>query len=81
MEYGIVLYLVQHQGAMCRSSRLVAALMGVEESDSLAGARLRSHILRIRRHLRAIEPGQEPISNVRGIGYRLDAPPEPGPGA
>jgi DNA-binding winged helix-turn-helix (wHTH) protein len=66
---------------MCRSSRLVAALMGLEESDSVAGARLRSHILRIRRQLRTIEPGHELIPNMRGIGYRLDAPPEPGPGA
>ena len=78
MEFAILLYLVQHQGAMCHSSRMVAALMGDELSDSDAGARLRSHVLRIRRQLRWIEPGHELISNVRGMGYRLDAPPEPG---
>ena len=74
LEYAILLYLVQHRGTMCRSSRMVAALMGEEQSDSVAGARLRSHILRIRRQLRAIAPGVDLISNVRGMGYRLDVP-------
>lgn len=74
IEFGILAQLAKRQGTMCPAARIVEEVFPAERGDVPPSARLRSHILRIRRQLRAVAPNEDLITNVRGIGYRLDPP-------
>ena len=73
-EYAILLYLVQHQGTVCRADRIVEVVMGDKPSELSPSDRLKTYVRRIRRQLRELAPGSEMIANVHGVGYRLDVP-------
>ena len=71
-EFGILLYLAEHQNTLCASNQIVAAVAGEKLSGKRAIAVLKTQILRIRNELRRVAPGHELIRNVYGVGYRLD---------
>ena len=72
-EFAILGYLVAHAGALCRSTEIMSALTGEILPEPAASERLKTHISHLRRKLRAVVSNEDPILNVRGIGYRVDS--------
>ncbi len=71
MEFSILLYLAQHEGAVCYAGQILESIAGTHESDRRARELLKSHIFRLRRELRRVSPEEDLIVNVHGVGYRL----------
>jgi DNA-binding response OmpR family regulator len=72
-EFSILLHLAEHKNSLCPSSQIVAAVTGEELGGRRAAGVLKTQILRIRKELRRVAPGHELISNIYGVGYRLNA--------
>lgn len=75
-EFDLFLYLAAHRGRVVPCHELVREVRGYLVEENEAREVIRPHISNLRRKLD--DAGQDPdlIDNVRGVGYRLNAPGE-----
>jgi DNA-binding response OmpR family regulator len=71
-EFSILLYLAERQGTVCRTADIFEAL-GPKPAHTSGSGWLTTHILRIRKELRKINPDEHMIVSAFSIGYRLVA--------
>jgi two-component system, OmpR family, catabolic regulation response regulator CreB len=68
-ELGIMMVLIRQPGRVFSRRRLMELVW--EEPDSSWERTVDAHIKSLRRKLREIKPGEEPIKTHRGLGYSL----------
>jgi DNA-binding response OmpR family regulator len=74
-EFELLLHLLEARGRVVSREELLAAIWGSEQGGS---AVLDATVHRLRRKLAEVVPSPDLIETVRGVGYRLEAPPPRG---
>jgi two-component system, OmpR family, response regulator BaeR len=70
VEFRLLRQLLQHPGRVFERAQLLDLIH--EDFRDVSDRAVDSHIKNIRRKLAALEPAQECIASVYGVGYRLD---------
>ena len=71
-EFDLLLYLAAHQGRVVPCSELVREVRGYDVDEAEAREVIRPHVSNLRRKLKQVGQDEDLITNVRGIGYRLN---------
>ncbi|MCS6835204.1 MAG: response regulator transcription factor [Anaerolineae bacterium] len=71
-EFDLLLYLAAHQGRVVSCSELVREVRGYDVDEAEAREVIRPHVSNLRRKLKQVGQDEGLITNVRGIGYRLN---------
>lgn len=71
-EFDLLLYLAAHQGRVVPCHELVREVRGYDVDETEAREVIRPHVSNLRRKLKVVGQNEDLITNVRGIGYRLN---------
>jgi DNA-binding response OmpR family regulator len=71
-EFDLLLYLAAHRGRVVPCHELVREVRNYNVDEVEAREVIRPHISNLRRKLKKASPSADVVTNVRGIGYRID---------
>lgn len=74
-EFDLLLYLAAHRGRVVSCHELVREVRGYGVDEAEAREVIRPHVSNLRRKLKQMGLDEDLITNVRGIGYRLNEQP------